>query len=160
MPWSNLAYGIGLPGWILMVIAAAGLLLAWFMVRADRDGCWAFVGTTVTTAVIGIGIFLRMYPELGFTNDGAGPLLNIMTASATEMTLTIMTWAGRWSSCRSCWPTRAGRTAFHRSAEHQEHPGRGTPLQLPSPLLLVRPAPHTRRPCRPMPALPSTGGQR
>ncbi|MBP8919519.1 MAG: cytochrome d ubiquinol oxidase subunit II [Micropruina sp.] len=90
--WSNLAYGIGLPGWILMVIAAAGLLLAWFMVRADRDG-WAFVGTTVTTAVIGIGIFLRMYPELGFTNDGAGPPLNIMTASATEMTLTIMTWA-------------------------------------------------------------------
>lgn len=90
--WSNLAYGIGLPGWILMVIAAAGLLLAWFMVRADRDG-WAFVGTTVTTAVIGIGIFLRMYPELGFTYDGAGPPLNIMTASATEMTLTIMTWA-------------------------------------------------------------------
>ena len=89
--WSNLAYGIGLPGWILMVIAAAGLLLAWFMVRADRDG-WAFVGTAVATAVIAIGIFLRMFPDLGFDNSGASQPLNIVTASASPMTLGIMTW--------------------------------------------------------------------
>ena len=89
--WSNLAYGIGLPGWILMVIAAAGLLLAWFMVRADRDG-WAFVGTAVATAVIAIGIFLRMFPDLGFDNSAAARPLNIVTASASQLTLTIMTW--------------------------------------------------------------------
>ncbi|HOQ53643.1 MAG TPA: cytochrome d ubiquinol oxidase subunit II, partial [Micropruina sp.] len=29
--WSNLAYGTGLPGWILMLVAAAGLVFAWFM---------------------------------------------------------------------------------------------------------------------------------
>ncbi|MFT4294935.1 MAG: cytochrome d ubiquinol oxidase subunit II [Micropruina sp.] len=91
--WSNLAYSTGASGWILMVVAAAGLVLAWFMVRADRDG-WAFVGTAVATAVIAIGIFLRMYPNLGFDNSASGAApLNIVTASATPMTLGIMTWA-------------------------------------------------------------------
>ncbi|MFT4218731.1 MAG: cytochrome d ubiquinol oxidase subunit II [Micropruina sp.] len=91
--WSNLAYSTGASGWILMVVAAAGLVLAWFMVRADREG-WAFVGTAVATAVIAIGIFLRMYPNLGFDNSAAPDKpLNILSASASEMTLTIMTWA-------------------------------------------------------------------
>ena len=90
--WSNLAYGTGLPGWILLVVAAAGLVLAWYMVRVDRDG-WAFVGTAVATAVIAIGIFLRMYPNLGFDNSAAETPLNIVTASASPLTLTIMTWA-------------------------------------------------------------------
>ncbi len=89
--WSNLAYGAGVSGWILAVVAAAGLVMAWYMVRADREG-WAFVGTAVATAVIAIGIFLRMYPDLGFDNSAASTPLNIVTASASPMTLTIMTW--------------------------------------------------------------------
>ena len=89
--WSNLAYGTGVSGWILALVAAAGLALAWYMVRAERDG-WAFVGTAVATAVIAIGIFLRMFPELGFDNSAASRPLNIVTASASPMTLTIMTW--------------------------------------------------------------------
>ena len=89
--WSNLAYGTGAPGWILALVAAGGLVLAWYMVRIDRDG-WAFVGTAVATAVIAIGIFLRMFPDLGFDNSGASQPLNIVTASASPMTLGIMTW--------------------------------------------------------------------
>lgn len=91
--WSNLAYGTGVPGWILLVVAAGGLVMAWYMVRADRDG-WAFIGTAVSTAVIAIGIFLRMYPDLGFDNSSTMDApLNIVTASASPLTLTIMTWA-------------------------------------------------------------------
>jgi len=89
--WSNLAYGTGLPGWILMIVAAAGLVVAWYMVKQDRDG-WAFTGTAVAIAVIAIGIFLRMYPNLGFDNSQAETPLNIVTASASAKTLTIMTW--------------------------------------------------------------------
>lgn len=90
--WSNLAYPDGLAGWILMVVAAAGLVLGWYMVTQDRDG-WAFIGTAVAIAVIAIGIFLHMYPNLGFDNAQAETPLNIVTASASEKTLTIMTWA-------------------------------------------------------------------
>jgi cytochrome bd ubiquinol oxidase subunit II len=89
--WSNLAYGTGAPGWILALVAAGGLVLAWYMVRSERDG-WAFVGTAVATAVIALGIFLRMFPDLGFDNAGSATPLNIVTASASPMTLTIMTW--------------------------------------------------------------------
>ncbi len=90
--WSNFAYGTGASGWILALVAAAGLVMAWYMVRADRDG-WAFVGTAVATVVIGISIFLRMYPDLGFDNSAAAATpLNIVTASASPTTLTIMTW--------------------------------------------------------------------
>ena len=89
--WSNLAYGTGASGWILAVVAAGGLVLAWYMVRSERDG-WAFIGTAVATAVIAIGIFLRMYPDLGFDNSAASKPLNIVTASASPMTLGIMTW--------------------------------------------------------------------
>ena len=90
--WSNLAYGTGLPGWILMLVAAAGLVFAWFMVKQEADG-WAFVGTAVSIVVVAIGIFWTMYPDLGFDNSAAERPLNIVTASATPYTLTIMTWA-------------------------------------------------------------------
>ncbi|MFT3859793.1 cytochrome d ubiquinol oxidase subunit II [Micropruina sp.] len=89
--WSNLAYGIGVAGWILMVVAAAGLVFAWYTVRQDADG-WAFVGTAVAIAVIAIDIFVGMYPDLGFDNSAAQSPLNIVTASASPMTLGIMTW--------------------------------------------------------------------
>ena len=50
-------------------------------------------GTAVATVVIGISIFLRMYPDLGFDNSAAAATpLNIVTASASPTTLTIMTW--------------------------------------------------------------------
>ena len=90
--WSNLAYPDGVSGWILMGVAAAGLVLAWYMVTQNRNG-WAFIGTAVSIAVIAIGIFLHMYPNLGFDNSQAETPLNIVTASASPMTLTIMTWA-------------------------------------------------------------------
>lgn len=90
--WQNLAYGPGgILGWALVAVAAVGLLLAWFMIGKGRDGV-AFIGTAVTIVAVAVGIFLRMYPNLGFNNDLiTDQPLNIVTASATELTLQIMT---------------------------------------------------------------------
>ncbi len=90
--WSNLAYGTGVIGWILLLLAAAGLAAAWWFVNADRDGL-AFIGTTAATLFIAVGIFVRMFPNLGFANTDAAHQLNVVTASASPLTLTIMTWA-------------------------------------------------------------------
>ena len=55
----------------------------------------AMCGTysSVAIVVIAIGIFLSMYPDLGFDNSAAETPLNIVTASASPTTLGIMTWA-------------------------------------------------------------------
>ncbi len=93
--WQNLAYGTGLIGWALMLLAAAGLLVAYAATRAGRDG-WAFVGTTLAILLVAVGIFVRMWPNLGFDNSaipaGAIPLDRVSAAS-TPYTLTIMTIA-------------------------------------------------------------------
>ena len=92
--WQNLAYGPGgVLGWTLLLLAAAGLVTAWWMIRNGRDG-WAFVATAATTVFVALGIFVQMYPELGFANaPGAEKVLDITTASSTPGTLQIMTVA-------------------------------------------------------------------
>ncbi len=92
--WQNLAYGPGgFIGWFLVLLAAAGLVAAWLAIRAGRDG-WAFVATTATTLFVAVGIFVQMFPELGFANaPGAEKVLDITTASSTPGTLQIMTVA-------------------------------------------------------------------
>ncbi len=92
--WQNLAYGPGgLIGWALVAVAAAGLIVALLAIRAGRDGI-AFTGTAITILAVAAGIFVRMYPNLGFNNDLVlDSPLNIVTASATPLTLQIMTGA-------------------------------------------------------------------
>ncbi len=90
--WSNLAYGTGVIGWVLMLLAAAGLLAGWWFVKQDRDGL-AFAGTAAAIVFVAVGIFVRMFPNLGFANTDPTRVLNIATASASPLTLQIMTWA-------------------------------------------------------------------
>jgi cytochrome d ubiquinol oxidase subunit II len=91
--WQNLAYGTGIVGWILMVVAAVGLVFSWLMIRSGRDFL-AFLGTAVAILAVACGVFWRMFPDLGFDNSLVQDQpLNIVTASATPMTLEIMSWA-------------------------------------------------------------------
>lgn len=90
--WANLAYGIGVLGWGLALVAAAGLIGSWLAIRAGRDG-WAFTATTVSILLVAVWIFVRMWPTLGFDNSGATVPLDRVTAASTDLTLTIMTGA-------------------------------------------------------------------
>ncbi len=89
----NLIHPTGLPGWVLLVLAAAGLASAWWFNAQDRDGI-AFISTAAAILFVAVGIFLTMWPGLGFAAVGGGASpLNAMNASSSEMTLTLMTIA-------------------------------------------------------------------
>lgn len=90
--WSNLVHPIGVIGWLLLVVAALGLVAAWWLVGQGRQGL-AFLGTTVATAMVAIGIFVQMFPNLGFANTDPAHAINIVTASASPLTQQIMTGA-------------------------------------------------------------------
>jgi cytochrome d ubiquinol oxidase subunit II len=90
--WANLAYGWGVLGWILTVLAALGLVASWWLGTQGRDG-WAFIATTATTLFVAVWIFGRMFPNLGFDNSAVKEPLSIATASSTGLTLQIMTVA-------------------------------------------------------------------
>ena len=97
----NLLHPTGLMGWLLLVLAALGLAAGWWFIRNDRDGL-AFIGTAAAILFVAIGIFLTMWPGLGFrlpdqtfaaAGDRAVSGLNVVTAASTEGTLEIMTVA-------------------------------------------------------------------
>jgi len=86
-----LIHPTGWAGWVLLVVAAAGLVAAWWFVgRGSRPGL-AFIGTSVTTLCVAAGVFLAMFPDLGFANaPGADYVLNLATAASQDSTLFIM----------------------------------------------------------------------
>ncbi|WP_300082553.1 cytochrome d ubiquinol oxidase subunit II [Propioniciclava sp.] len=90
--WANLAYGIGVIGWLLTLVAAGALIGSWVATRAGRDG-WAFVGTTLAILAVAVWIFVRMWPNLGFDNSAVEVPLDRVSAASTELTLSIMTGA-------------------------------------------------------------------
>ncbi len=90
--WANLAHGWGIVGWLLTVLAAAGLIASWLAIRAGRQG-WAFVGTFATILFVAVWIFGRMWPGMGFDSTNSAVPLDVTTASSTPLTLTIMTGA-------------------------------------------------------------------
>ena len=89
--WFQLAYPAGgIIGWILLVLAAAGLASAWFFIGKGREGI-AFISSSAAIAVVAVMIFVRMFPNLGFDNSLAqGHPLNVVTAASTDSTLTLM----------------------------------------------------------------------
>ena len=89
----NLSHPTGVLGWALLVLAAAGLGSAWWFNGKGRDGI-AFVSTTAAILFVAVGIFLTMWPGLGFAAVGGGASpLNALNASSSELTLTLMTVA-------------------------------------------------------------------
>jgi len=80
-------------GWPLLVLAALGLASAWWFNSKGRDGI-AFISTTAAILFVAVGIFLTMWPGLGFAAVGGGASpLNALNASSTQLTLTLMTIA-------------------------------------------------------------------
>ena len=81
--------------WGAGIIAIAAILGATLMINKGRDG-WGFILTGASVVTLFIGIFIRMYGNLGFAQDETVPVderLNIITAASSDTTLTIMTWA-------------------------------------------------------------------
>ena len=89
----NLIHPVGILGWILLVLAAAGLASAWWFNGKGRDGI-AFASTAAAVLFVAVGIFATMWPGLGFAAVGGGASpLNALNASSSELTLTLMTVA-------------------------------------------------------------------
>ena len=81
--------------WAAGIVSVAAILGATLMIRGGRDG-WGFVLTGTSVVTLFVGIFLKMYGNLGFAQDEAVAVderLNIITAASSDTTLTIMTWA-------------------------------------------------------------------
>ncbi len=76
---------------ILGVLAVLSLLGAVLLTRMGRDG-WAFVASALSTALLALGWFASLYPDvLPSTLDPAFSL-NIENAASTPYTLTLMSW--------------------------------------------------------------------
>ncbi len=90
----NLLHPTGVIGWILLVLAAVGLVSGWWFSAQGRDGI-AFTSTALTIVFVAIGIFLTMWPGLGFraVEAGAPSPINAANASSSQLTLTLMTVA-------------------------------------------------------------------
>ena len=61
--WFQLAYSAGLFGWVLLVLAALGIVASWWFGQQGRDGL-AFIGTAAAPAFVTVMIFVRMFPTL------------------------------------------------------------------------------------------------
>lgn len=81
--------------WAFGIVAVAAIGGATVMIGRGRDG-WGFLLTGLSVVTLFVGVFIKMYGNLGFAQDTSVPptqRLNILTAASTETTLTIMTWA-------------------------------------------------------------------
>lgn len=95
--WQNLAHPASanpffdgsLITWGAGALAVITLIGAVLVTRAGREG-WALIMTGVSIVMLFVGIFTRIYGTLGFVQHPDNPL-NIITASSSPTTLTLMT---------------------------------------------------------------------
>ncbi|SDL09382.1 cytochrome d ubiquinol oxidase subunit II [Tessaracoccus oleiagri] len=100
--WQNLAYpatsefgDFTVLTWAVGIISVAALAASVVLVTKERDG-WAFIATGLSIVTLFVGIFLKMYGNLGFAQDTSVPVgdrLNMLTAASSETTLQIMSVA-------------------------------------------------------------------
>jgi cytochrome d ubiquinol oxidase subunit II len=92
--WLTLSPTTGNRGLVAVcaVIAAAALVFALLTHRTDHDG-WSFGGTAVAIAGVVLALFISLYPRLLPSTGGAVTDLTIHNASASQYTLTIMSWS-------------------------------------------------------------------
>jgi len=76
---------------VLFVVAALALVGALVAALRRREG-WAFTGTFVTIAVAVAGLFVALFPDVMPSTTSAAFSLTTTNASATDYTLTLMTW--------------------------------------------------------------------
>ena len=76
---------------VAFVVAALALVGGIVMAWRGREG-WAFVGTFATIALAVAGLFIALFPDVMPSSTDAANSLTTTNASATEYTLTVMTW--------------------------------------------------------------------
>ena len=76
---------------VLFVVAALALVGGLVAAMGGREG-WAFTGTFVTIAVAVAGLFVALFPDVMPSSTSAEFSLTTTNASATDYTLTLMTW--------------------------------------------------------------------
>jgi cytochrome bd ubiquinol oxidase subunit II len=90
--WFQFAYSAGPFGWVTLLLAAVGLVGAWWFVRAGREGL-AFICSSAATAMVAVMIFLRMFPNMGFNSAKVTTPLDVTVAASSESTLVLMSVA-------------------------------------------------------------------
>ncbi|MEL4356751.1 MULTISPECIES: cytochrome d ubiquinol oxidase subunit II [unclassified Luteococcus] len=100
--WQNVAWPAGETSWlgttatalcwVFGLMAAAYLVIAFVMVKKERDG-WAFTFTGLAIAFLVVDIFAKMYGNLGFISLDAAKPLDMTTAASSPYTLKLMTIA-------------------------------------------------------------------
>ena len=76
---------------VLFVVAALALVGGLVAAMGGREG-WAFTGTFVTIALAVAGLFVALFPDVMPSSTSAAFSLTTTNASATDYTLTLMTW--------------------------------------------------------------------
>lgn len=76
---------------VFFVLAAVSLLAGLAAARQGREG-WAFIGTFATIGLAVAGLFIALFPDVMPSTTDAAFSLTTTNASATDYTLTIMTW--------------------------------------------------------------------
>ncbi len=100
--WQNVAYpaksefgNFSAITWTTGLLTIVLMGLAVLMVTKERDG-WAFLLTGLSIVTLFVGIFFKMYGNIGFAQDESVDVmqrLNMVTAASSETTLQIMTVA-------------------------------------------------------------------
>ena len=88
--WTQVIAG-GAASAVLFVVAALALVGGLVEALGGREG-WAFTGTFVTIAVAVAGLFVALFPDVMPSTTSADFSLTTTNASATDYTLTLMTW--------------------------------------------------------------------
>lgn len=92
---ANSEFGnFGIFAWVAGVLAIAAIAGATLMIGKGRDG-WGFILTGASIVTLFVGVFIKMYGNIGFAQSDAPVTerLNMITAASSETTLTIMTIA-------------------------------------------------------------------
>jgi cytochrome d ubiquinol oxidase subunit II len=76
---------------VVFVLAALALVGGVGMAARGREG-WAFTGTFLTIGLAVTGLFVALFPDVMPSSTSAAYSLTTTNASATDYTLTVMTW--------------------------------------------------------------------
>ncbi|HEU4512753.1 MAG TPA: cytochrome d ubiquinol oxidase subunit II [Nocardioidaceae bacterium] len=90
MLWTQLSSGT-YGSAVLFIAAAIALVAALFAAHEGREG-WAFTGTFATIGLAVAGLFVSLFPDVMPSTLDPAWSLTTANASATDYTLTIMTW--------------------------------------------------------------------
>lgn len=88
--WLNVAHSPRSLTWLTLAAAGLGLVLALVANARGREG-WAFIGTALAIAMVVVGIFLALFPNVMVSSLDPGWSLTTTNAASTPYTLKIMT---------------------------------------------------------------------